>query len=116
MPRDNSVAAVDLQSLIDDSLGCFGCEEFRDRRFHRQTRLPLVVRRSGLVDQKARRFQICRHLGELELNALKFADRATELLSSARIRNGFSQSSSGETDGTSPNCTAKHIKCLQGEF
>ncbi|HEX5606447.1 MAG TPA: hypothetical protein VFY96_08030 [Candidatus Binatia bacterium] len=76
---DNSSPTVDLESLINDALGCFCREQFCHRRFESGIRVISVVRRGSLIDEKARGFQFGDHFGEIELNALELGDSASEL-------------------------------------
>src|SRR5579875_1386086 len=89
-PPDIAEAAVDLQRRIDDLAGPFGGQALDDRR------LPgllgpgpagpgprigpeVVLPLGGVVDEVAKRLDLHRHVGELELDRLVVAERMAEL-------------------------------------
>src|SRR5690349_9468834 len=68
------------------------------------------------IDQKLRRFQVYRHLGQLELNALKLGERMPELLPAARIGDRFGQGSASEPDGARADRASQNVQSLQSNF
>ncbi len=69
-----TIAAMDLQRLIDDLLCSFGGIKFSHRRFLFDIVDALTVRPSRLINQQARRLQVRCHFRELEWNSLKLSD------------------------------------------
>ena len=67
-----AVAAVELQRLIGDLEARIGHEPFGHGAQHRGVRFLAVERRRRAPQEGARRFQFGRHVGEAELQRLKF--------------------------------------------
>src|SRR5260221_7875272 len=85
---DEAVATVDLHAFVGDADGDFTGEKFGHARFARETERFLIRVPSGLIDEKARSFHFRGHVGEFELNGLKFTDGLAELLALLGIAGG----------------------------
>src|ERR687884_1007279 len=81
---DVAIAAVYLHGLLRYANGDFAGVELGHRGLFRR-RLAGVLQGGGLIRQQARRFDLCRHVGELELNRLELGNRAPELVALAGV-------------------------------
>ena len=75
---------MDLNCLLANAHTDFGSKQLGHRRFFGGP-LPVVLHRCGSVHQQPRGIDLRRHVGQLELDCLKFANGFAELLSLARI-------------------------------
>lgn len=62
--------------------------------------MVMVVHRGSLVDQQARSFKFCRHIGELKLDSLELGKGASELAPISAVGESFFQCSPRETNGS----------------
>src|SRR5579875_2146616 len=85
-----TIAAVDLHSLVGGSLRGFRGEELGHCSFFAEW-LALHVQPGGFVIHQARQFDFHRHVGELELDGLEAADRLAELFALFRVVQRFIQ-------------------------
>src|SRR6185312_8562319 len=76
---DVAVAAMELQRLVADPEAGIGREALGHRAAHRRVRLPGIERRSRAPHHEARRLELRRHIGELELQRLELGELAAEL-------------------------------------
>src|SRR5580692_13176206 len=88
---DKSISAVNLYGLIRYAHSHFARIKLRHAGFLRDARIVVPSADSAireprsLIRQQARRFDLCRHIGELELDRLKFRDGLAELLALLRV-------------------------------
>ena len=75
-----AVPAVDLNAFIGDPHGHFAGIQFRHRRLRGRLH-SLVLHPCRAMSQQARGVDLRCHVGEFELDRLKFGDRLSELLS-----------------------------------
>ena len=76
---DVAEAAVDLDGFVAAFLAHFGGEELGHGGFFGEG-LIVVLEPGGLIDQQAGGIQLCRHVGQLELDGLEVGDGLAELL------------------------------------
>src|SRR3954452_5090481 len=79
-----TVAAVDLEAPVCGAVRELAGEELRHRGGATEV-APLVLLPRRLVDERARRFDLGRHVDELLLHGLELRDRLAELLALLRV-------------------------------
>ncbi len=86
--------------------------QLRHRRFleERLSRVPQV---GGAVREPARRFQLGRDVGQLELDRLELRDRLPELLAVARVVEREVEHRLGEAEGERGDRDAPDLECAQ---
>src|SRR5258707_11015007 len=76
---DEAVASVNLHAFVGDADCNFAGKKFSHAGFAGEATVVLVGEPGGLIDEEPGGFDFSSHIGELELDGLKFADGLTEL-------------------------------------
>ena len=75
---------MDLNCFLANAHADFGSKQLGHRRFFGGP-LPIVLHRCGSIHQQPRGIDLRRHVGQFELDCLKFANGFAELLALSRI-------------------------------
>src|SRR5262249_33040411 len=100
---DKTVAPMDLHAFVGHADGDFAGKEFGHAGFPRETSAVLIGEPCGLIDDQPCCFDLRRHISQLELNGLEFADGLAELFALLGVFDGGVERALG------------HAKCESGD-
>src|SRR5438477_279668 len=110
---DEAIPAVNLHALIGDANGHFAGERLGHAGFPREADVFLVGEPRSLIDEQARGLDFGGHVGELELDGLKFADGLAELFALFSVFYGGIQCALGHPQSESGDGNTPAIKNFQ---
>ena len=116
MAGTDAVAAVNLHRRIDDALRRLGGVKLGHRRFARHPRRTFILGPGGTIDQQRRGIDAERHVGEVTLHHLQFAERCAEQIAVRGALERFIERAAGETKRCSANRGAEHIERRHGDL
>ena len=76
--REIAIPAMELERFVRDLKADVGRESLRHRDKARSLWVSRIEPSCGLVKERARRFELCRHIGEAELQGLELINAFAE--------------------------------------